>query len=442
MLFRSDGFGNQWIDLTSGIMTANVGHSHPKIMEAIHNAVDDKLLFSYVFPAETRKKLLEKIVSLSPIPDSKVILYSSGTEATECTMMLMRFHGKSIFPKKVGILSFRDSYHGLAFRGGDLSVANCASCHGWHDILPSSDPRSSIHSKNLPQTCGKCHPASKTGLIVGKIHVLEKAEEHFLLGFFRSFYLVLIPLVIGMMMIHNFADYFRKLITSTSLTNSLTQKEYQILRMNINERIQHGILLSTFIVLAYSGFALKYPDTWRAIPFNLLGGESIRKVVHRWSAFAFILNGVYHLCYMSFTRRGRFILTHNLFPKIEDIFDPFRLFVYNLSFKEKPPKIKYPSYIERSEYWALIWGSIIMIVTGGLLFFNDYTLRYFSLWVANLATMIHYYEAILASFAILIWHFYWVIFDPHVYPMNWSWITGKITKVPKVKGIENFNIKK
>ncbi len=195
--------------------------------------------------------------------------------------------------------SFYDSYHGLAFRGGDLSVANCASCHGWHDILPSSAPQSSIHPKNLPQTCGKCHPATKTGLIIGKVHVMEKAEEHFLLRFFRDFYLVLIPLVIGAMMINNLADYFRKLITSTSLTHSPTQREYRILRMNLNERIQHGILLSTFIVLAYSGFALKYPDTWWVIPFNLLGGESMRKAVHRWSAFVFILNSIYHLCYIS-----------------------------------------------------------------------------------------------------------------------------------------------
>jgi len=107
-----DGFGNQWIDLTSGIVAANAGHSHPRIIEAIHNAVDDKLLFSYAFPTETRKKLLEKIVFLSPIPDSKAILYSSGTEATECAMMLMRRHGKNISPKKIGILSFLDSYHG------------------------------------------------------------------------------------------------------------------------------------------------------------------------------------------------------------------------------------------------------------------------------------------------------------------------------------------
>ena len=107
-----DGYGNQWIDLTSGIVAANVGHSHPKIMQAIHKAVDDTLLFSYAFPAENRTKLLSKLLAMSPIADSKAILYSTGTEATECAMELMRCHGKSISDKKIGILSFLDSYHG------------------------------------------------------------------------------------------------------------------------------------------------------------------------------------------------------------------------------------------------------------------------------------------------------------------------------------------
>lgn len=107
-----DGYGNQWIDFTSGIVAANAGHSHPKIMQAIHKAVDDKLLFSYAFPTGNRAKLLSKLAGLSPISDSKIVLYSAGTEATECAMDLMRSHGKSLSDKKIGILSFLDSYHG------------------------------------------------------------------------------------------------------------------------------------------------------------------------------------------------------------------------------------------------------------------------------------------------------------------------------------------
>ncbi|MEO2030680.1 MAG: aminotransferase class III-fold pyridoxal phosphate-dependent enzyme [Planctomycetaceae bacterium] len=107
-----DPYGNQWIDLTSGIVLANAGHAHPRIVAAIRKAAEKKLLATYAFPSETRLRLLEKLVALSPIPDAKAILYSSGTEATECALMLMRRHGQQLRPDKVGILSLAGNYHG------------------------------------------------------------------------------------------------------------------------------------------------------------------------------------------------------------------------------------------------------------------------------------------------------------------------------------------
>lgn len=113
-----DSYGNQWIDLTSSIIVANSGHSHPKIRKAIRRATDQKLLNTYAFPQEPRLKLLEKLVSLSPIEDSKAILFCAGTEATECAIMLMRRHGRRIHPDKVGILSFADGFHGRTLAAG------------------------------------------------------------------------------------------------------------------------------------------------------------------------------------------------------------------------------------------------------------------------------------------------------------------------------------
>ncbi len=72
-----DPYGNQWIDLTSGIVVANAGHSHPRIGEAIRQATDRKLLFSYAFPTEIRQQLLEKLIELTPIEDAKAILFSA-----------------------------------------------------------------------------------------------------------------------------------------------------------------------------------------------------------------------------------------------------------------------------------------------------------------------------------------------------------------------------
>ena len=107
-----DPFGNQWIDLTSGIVMANAGHSHPRVVEAIHRAADRHLLATYVFPSRARLDLLEKLVSLAPFADAKAILYSGGSEANECAVMLMRRHGQSLSPHKVGILSFAGGFHG------------------------------------------------------------------------------------------------------------------------------------------------------------------------------------------------------------------------------------------------------------------------------------------------------------------------------------------
>jgi len=78
------------------------------------------------------------------------------------------------------------------------------------------------------------------------------------------------------------------------------------------------------------------------------------------------------------------------------------------------------------EYWAFLWGAVVMTLTGFLLWFNNFTLRHFPKWVSDASTAIHFYEAILATFSILLWHFYMVIFDPDVYPMDLAWITGKV----------------
>jgi 4-aminobutyrate aminotransferase-like enzyme len=107
-----DPYGNQWIDLTSGIVAANVGHAHRRIRAAIREALERRLLLSYAFPTEARAELLSKLVDLSPYDDGKAILFSAGTEVTECAMMLMRRHGQRLAPDKVGILSFAGGYHG------------------------------------------------------------------------------------------------------------------------------------------------------------------------------------------------------------------------------------------------------------------------------------------------------------------------------------------
>jgi len=108
-----------------------------------------------------------------------------------------------------------------------------------------------------------------------------------------------------------------------------------------------------------------------------------------------------------------------------DAQDLIGMFKYNLGLSTERPYFGKFSYAEKIEYLAFMWGSAVMALSGFVLWFNNFSLRYFPKWVSDAATAVHYYEAILATLSILIWHFYIVIFDPDVYPMDPAWLTGK-----------------
>ncbi len=319
--------------------------------------------------------------------------------------------------------TYLDTYHGLAAQRGDLRVANCASCHGFHDVLPSVDPRSSIHRANLANTCGRCHPGAGPRLVSGYVHG-PPTGKHWSLAAARMFYVIVIPLTLGFMLLHNGLDWFRKSWTGLPEHPGAHGDEP---RLTVNERWQHFLLLATFVLLAVTGFALKFPeDSWAKVlmPF----GEIARRSLHRWSALIFSVLAVYHVVYLAFTRRGRRILKE-MRPGWEDAKELFQRMAYNAGLRRSPPeRAAFYHYPEKIEYWSLVWGSAVMIVTGAVLVFNNFALKHFPLWLSDLATMVHYYEAVLACLAILIWHMYGVIFDPEVYPMNWAWLTGMVRR--------------
>ena len=105
------------------------------------------------------------------------------------------------------VSSYLDSYHGLATEGGSVVAANCSSCHGVHDILPSSDPRSTINKANLDATCGKCHKGVTQKFTLTKVHLEDgmprKDIDSIAVRWVRLIYIPLILLVIGAMFLHN-----------------------------------------------------------------------------------------------------------------------------------------------------------------------------------------------------------------------------------------------
>ena len=117
-----------------------------------------------------------------------------------------------------------------------------------------------------------------------------------------------------------------------------------------------------------------------------------------------------------------------MLPRFQDIVEVVQNLGYLLGLRAEPPRFDRFSYIEKAEYWALIWGSMVMVATGSALWFENLALKFLTKWVLDLATLVHYYEAWLATLAIVVWHFYYVIFNPDVYPMNWTWLTGRVSE--------------
>ncbi|MBI4249477.1 MAG: hypothetical protein HY611_08230, partial [Elusimicrobia bacterium] len=197
-------------------------------------------------------------------------------------------HASETLTRKFGLpvdrlKTYMDTYHGLAYQRGDLMVANCASCHGFHDVLAHTDPRSSIYRSNLSNTCGKCHPGAGAQLAHGYVHGPPAANQHWSLRAATWFYLILIPLVLGGMMLHNGLDFVKKLLRSGPPHHDHPQDE---MRLSLNERLQHGVLLLVFFWLAYTGFALKYPETLWDYPLHF-AAEDLRRSFHRWAALLF-----------------------------------------------------------------------------------------------------------------------------------------------------------
>jgi formate dehydrogenase gamma subunit len=326
------------------------------------------------------------------------------------------------------VSSYKDSYHGLASRLGSKVVANCASCHGVHNILPSSDPRSLISTNNLPQTCGQCHVGATANFTQGKVHLGAATSSEIAasrdLGAFgtkvvRWIYLPLIIFVIGGMVFHN-ALIWRKKVAAKRRA-----EDRNIVRLTRNQRIQHWFLLTSFMTLVLSGFALQYPDSWLA--WMLGSSEIVRRIMHRAAAVVMLLVGAYHLLYLAFTNDGR-RWVKDMLPRLKDVRDVFQNFAYYLGAKGPKPKIARFGYAEKAEYWAVVWGTMIMGFTGLMIWFKIGIFGFLLRGWIDIAIAIHFYEAVLATLAIIVWHFYQVIFDPDVYPINLAFLDGRVSE--------------
>ncbi len=405
-------------------VAATCGQCHTAIFQAYSQSIHGQAVAKGVLQAATCTDCHSEHRILAPgDPGSPVYMANVSQEAcSRCHADTQLMAGFAMPQDRVP--TYEDSYHGLAAHEGRQTVANCASCHGVHNIYPSSDPRSTVNKANLSKTCGQCHTDAGQRFAIGPVHSLSKATRGGkILAFVKIFYLIVIPVTLGFMLLHNLIDLRRK---ARAALAHYRQKPGQI-RLTRSERWQHGLLVVSFIVLVITGFALKYPHSFWAAPMVRWEHHlPIRGWVHRIAGVVLIGASVYHMVYLSMKKSGRRWLK-DMMPDLRDAKEAIETVEYNLGRREQLPRYRRFNYAEKAEYWALVWGTAVMAITGVLLWLNDWILAHLPhpATILDVSTAIHFYEAILATLAILIWHFYAVIFDPEIYPVKWTFLTGR-----------------
>ena len=331
-------------------------------------------------------------------------------------------HESTTLNEKYGLQSgrlatFIDSYHGLKTKAGDPKVANCASCHGVHRILPSDNPASTIYPANLRETCGHCHPGISEELAAAPIHGRSgKGLRVPIADLIEKIYIIAIVVIIGLMVVHWLLDLSRQIII-------MLRKRPRVRRMTTSEVWQHTFLMVSFLTLVVSGFSLRFDQSFIArFFFGWEGGFELRGQVHRIAAVLFMVTTIWHGLFM-LTGRGR-TFVRDMFPTLHDFSFFGQRIRYFFGLRSSLESMHRFSYIEKAEYWALVWGTVVMIITGLMLWFDNKVVHFLPKGALDVALVVHYWEAWLATLAIAVWHMYATVFNPHVYPMNPSWVTG------------------
>jgi len=185
------------------------------------------------------------------------------------------------------------------------------------------------------------------------------------------------------------------------------------------------LMFLSVILLIVTGMPLKFPEFGisKFVILHMFGGIQNSTLIHRVAAVGLIIVGTWHLGYIAFSRMGRtdFFL---MIPRPRDIKDFFQTVLFYMGRRSSGPKFGRFSFIEKFDYWAVYWGMVVMIGSGLILWFKES----FSKGLFDIAREAHSDEGLLATLAIIIWHFYNVHFNPDVFPMSWVWWHGKLSE--------------
>jgi len=298
-----------------------------------------------------------------------------------------------------------------------------------------------VNPQNLQRTCGQpdCHPGATASFSATPVHARAIVKGIDWTRWTRWIYLAIISATLVFMAVHQVLE--QKTLLRAAHAHPLAQSaalprrrrveplsrfesrdgKWVVVRWDRNQIMQHLFLVISFSTLVLTGFLLYMPARW-ADRLGAVGPPlfDLRGQVHRVAALVMIGGSLYHMYWLAFTKRGRQEFIELLPDVLHDGKDLVGNFAWFLGFRDAPPPGRRYTYREKLEYWALVWGTIVMVVSGIVL----WTASNWPALVVQLSQLVHGYEALLAFAAILLWHMFGVHLKPGIFPMNRTWIDG------------------
>jgi cytochrome b subunit of formate dehydrogenase len=340
---------------------------------------------------------------------------------------------------------YEETYHGKVQNVGYASrVAGCADCHTTHNILPKSDPRSSIHPRNLIENCGRCHFRFHARFVDYKAHPNYRDRKNYPSLFWTFIFMSgLLAVTFIFFWTHTFL-WWRKTYWETHRMEKLgfkalcapsdAERIQHIQRFTPKERILHVLLILSFFTLVMTGFPVKYPEAaWSRILIDLWGGAHQAGLFHRGAALVLIAIVAYvgWMSYQFLFRKeqglrgwtSRLLGPDSLFPNLKDWQDMKGMFRWFFD-RGEMPKFDRWTYWEKFDFMAVFWGMFAIGGSGLLLWKPEWSSYIVPGWVLNIASMIHSEEALLAALFIFTVHFFNTHFIPTKFPMDRIIFTG------------------
>ena len=335
--------------------------------------------------------------------------------------------------------TFFDTFHGKVSRLGAAGVANCYDCHGTHDILPISDPQSRLSRENVVGTCGQCHESSHRRFAGYLTHATHHDPDKYP-WLFWSFWGMTALLVgtLSFAMLHTAAWLVRLWLSRDEWKHHKARSRVRgngklFRRFDRFQRTQHMLMMVSFLLLALTGMALKFSYmTWAHGVSRLFGGFEAMGGLHRASAVVLFVVFVAHLFDVRRRRRRMGVSWKEMLVGPDSILFTLRdlrqigqSIRWFFGLGKRPAYDRY-TYWEKFDYFAVLWGIVVIGTTGLVLWFPEFFTYVLPGWSVNVATIIHSDEALLAVGFIFTVHFFNTHFRPDKFPMDPVIFTGRV----------------